>query len=165
MICLRRSSLLQLFEGFFCCSFVILCREKRWTEMKLSLTDQLTTLRLQTHPAPLWKKFVDSKYSWMKICSWSTISCVLLECRLNLCSWDALDTNSNMSCSWVLDILIPDHLKYRFVFLFSGRNSDARKMGRSWFSAIKRVFIPSSKDKPVNVSGILLCGCCLQFQF
>ncbi|KAE9450444.1 hypothetical protein C3L33_17664, partial [Rhododendron williamsianum] len=32
------------------------------------------------------------------------------------------------------------------------RNSDARKMGRSWFSAIKRVFIPSSKDKPVNGS-------------
>lgn len=105
-------------RDFSAVSFVILCREKRWIEMKLSLTDQLTMLRLQTHPAPLWKKIVDSKYSWMRICSWSTISCVLLECRLNLCSWDALDTNSNMSCSWVLDILIPDHLKYRFVFLF-----------------------------------------------
>lgn len=68
---------------------------------------------------------------------------------------DALDTNSNMSCSGLLDILIPDHLKCGLVFLFSGRN--ARKMGKSWFSAIKRVFIPSSKEKPVNVSGILLC--------
>ncbi|THG02974.1 hypothetical protein TEA_011466 [Camellia sinensis var. sinensis] len=35
-----------------------------------------------------------------------------------------------------------------------GRKSDARNMGKkgSWFSAIKRVFIPSSKEKPVNGS-------------
>ncbi|KAI7979112.1 Protein IQ-DOMAIN 14 [Camellia lanceoleosa] len=36
----------------------------------------------------------------------------------------------------------------------SERKSDARNMGKkgSWFSAIKRVFIPSSKEKPVNGS-------------
>lgn len=35
----------------------------------------------------------------------------------------------------------------------SGRNSNARNMGKkgSWFSAIKRVFSPHSKEKVVNV--------------
>ena len=39
-----------------------------------------------------------------------------------------------------------------------GIKTNARNMGKkgSWFSAIKRVFIPHSKEKPVNVSGLTL---------
>jgi hypothetical protein len=45
-------------------------------------------------------------------------------------------------------------LNFLVLSSFTGRNSNARSMGKkgSWFSAIKRVFSPHSKEKLANVS-------------